>query len=109
MKKTMIAAMATLTLWLATLGGTAHACGPYGPTTPEQAATEELTTALYEHDVARYVADYRVSLFDARKGEATIVYKNGRTLRVGLLNHAGRWWVVAHRPRRPATRVAALR
>lgn len=109
MKKTMIAVAATLTLCLATFAGTAHACGPYGPPTPEQEARSELTRAIYQQQVHRYISAYGVDLFDAKSGEGTLHYTNGRTLRVGLAYFKGRWRVVAHRPRRPATRVAALR
>ena len=109
MKNTLIAALLTLSFNLLAVGE-AQACGDYGPPSAEQSAASDVYTALTQHRVSRYVAGVDVALFDGRHGEATIAYKNGRQLLVGLLKHRGQWVVTRHVPRRQvAMRAVAAR
>lgn len=93
MKKTLIAT--ALALCLAALTAPdAAACGPYGAQAPEQEARWDVYAALDQHKVTRWVSDVDVALQDGRRGEATIRYKNGKKLVVGLFKYRNRWMVV---------------
>lgn len=109
MKTTLIAALFAVSCTVLAAPD-AHACGRYGAPSAQDVAVSDVYAALTQHQVVRYVAGVDVALFDARRGEATIAYNNGRSLLVGLLNHRGRWVVTRHVPRRqPVTRAVAAR
>lgn len=104
MKKILLVA-AALTFAAATLpASNAHACGGYDVPTPEQRAAQAVRALLAKHHALAAVQDLQVDLFDGRRGEATVVYKKGGSIQLGLLNQDGRWKVVRHQPRpAPAT------
>ncbi len=100
-KKRLIVLAALVASALATTSSTAGACGGYGdykPPTAERVAESEVFAALARHRVTKYVSGVDVALTSARRGVATIRYRNGRTLEVGLFRYQGRW-VVTARPR----------
>lgn len=107
MKTTLIAAALTLST-LALAPSVAHACGPYGPPDPAMEARMDVFAAIHQHGVSRWVSDVEVKLSDSRRGVATIRYKNGRELTVGLLAYQDRW-VVVRRPVARASRAIARR
>jgi hypothetical protein len=99
--------VAGLALALATLAApsAAEACGPYGPPTAEDVATQQVWQALAARKVDRFVSWVDVTIAPSgKRGVATIHYNSKRApQRVSMVLRKGTWTLVtARRPRATA-------